>query len=821
MHRVRKSSKILLRIPLSRNYFATPLRLGTPSGHKPVKYFSHEISGAGQKVVELCKLSRIRDAKKEFDSDPDPAGAAALIDVYGRKGRLDDAFRIYHKMEASKSLGRSPLIFCALLNACRINKQFRRSLPLFEEITRHGLPITRYCFGLLCQAAAATGDGVTATKLVDYVREEDEVKMKKELPPSVNDNRTRAALNELDYAQLMQAFAKSSLLGKALELLEMMERNGATPNTHALSSLLTLCANTGDLEQGRLIHRKYIRNSLTIHLGNALINMYGKCGDIVAAREAFDQMREDDRDAISYTALLNAYLGVGDGSGSLRVFDVMQRAGVPPDVVAYSSALMACASASDLSRGKQIHAQMKETLGAKQVEESDVVNTALITMYSGCQSMPEARKIFEERTKRSKNVEAWNAMATGYLKAGEPHEALKLYEQVMEMKLAPTVSTFLVALGACTRIPDVHYGERVRKQLETLNERWDKTEQMMLSNALISLYAKCGDLVKARTVFDHQVQTGGRHSIVTWTAMLDAYGEHGVGKEALLLFQEMRTRGLSPNEVTYISVLNACSHAGLVTEGRRTFEEMVSEGIKPSVRHYNCMVDLLGRAGKLDEAEKVIASMPVPPNIVTWTSLLAACGFHGDVERGRRAADNALALAPTHAPTYVLLSNLLANAKLWDEKEKVRQLMKDRGVKKIPGRTWATTQTSTQVHSFMAHDTSHPYYPQIMAKLQELRVRMKEAGFVHSTEVVMHDALSEEEKEDHLCGHSEKLALAFLLITTPPGTPIFLYKNLRMCHDCHAATKMISRVECRTVTMRDASRFHEFKDGKCSCDDYY
>ena len=309
-----------------------------------------------------------------------------------------------------------------------------------------------------------------------------------------------------------------------------------------------------------------------------------------------------------------------------------------------------------------------------------------------------------------------------------------------------------------------------------------------------------------------------QRDVISWNAMIAAYSQHGYGKEALDLFHRMQQEGVNPDDITLISVLNACSHVGLVDEGLHIFDSMKNHNVTPTIQHFTCVVDLLGRAGRLDDAENLIHKMPFQPDSVTWMTLLGACRGHNDVNRAKHVAEHILELDPQDPSGYVLLSNIYASSGQWNEQLNVRKMMKDRGVKKKPGQSWI--EINGKIHSFIVADESHEEITKIHSKLDEIYGRMKNIGFKSDTSFVLHD-VEDEEKEQHLCHHSEKLAIGFGLINTPPGTRLHVFKNLRVCGDCHSVTKLISQLEQREIIVRDTNRFHHFKDGKCSCQDYW
>nr|CAN67095.1 hypothetical protein VITISV_016806 [Vitis vinifera] len=287
----------------------------------------------------------------------------------------------------------------------------------------------------------------------------------------------------------------------------------------------------------------------------------------------------------------------------------------------------------------------------------------------------------------------------------------------------------------------------------------------------------------------------------------------------------------------YRLLLNACAELGalalgrgkglmctlslwdLVDEGFDYFKRMKEEyGIVPKIEHYGCMVDLLGRAGLVKQAHEFIQNMPMQPNAVVWRTLLGACTIHGHLALGEVARAQLLQLEPKHSGDYVLLSNLYASEQRWSDVHKVRRTMLREGVKKTPGHS--LVELRNRLHEFVMGDRSHPQTEEIYVKLAEITKLLKLEGYVPHISNVLAD-IEEEEKETALSYHSEKIAIAFMLINTAAGIPIRVVKNLRVCADCHLAIKLISKVFDREIVVRDRSRFHHFKDGHCSCKDYW
>ncbi|KAI8574274.1 hypothetical protein RHMOL_Rhmol01G0341600 [Rhododendron molle] len=340
-----------------------------------------------------------------------------------------------------------------------------------------------------------------------------------------------------------------------------------------------------------------------------------------------------------------------------------------------------------------------------------------------------------------------------------------------------------------------------------------------VANSIVDMYLKCGLVEEAERVFNEMPE----RNVVSWTVMITGYGKHGLGREAIRLFNEMQVEDVEPDGVTYLALLSACSHSGLVEESREYFSILRGDcRIKPQVEHYACMVDLLGRAGCLKEAKELIHNMPLKPNIGIWQTLLSACRVHGEFEMGREVGDMLLELDGKNAVNYVMLSNIYADAGYWRESEKLRVSVKLKGLKKEGGCSWV--EIDKEVHFFYNGDERHPLTKEIHKVLKEIERRIKEeTGYPCEVRFALHD-VEEESKAESLRYHSEKLAIGLALVhggVEEGGRTIRVFKNLRVCGDCHEFIKGLSKVLKKVFVVRDANRFHKFEDGFCSCKDYW
>lgn len=431
-------------------------------------------------------------------------------------------------------------------------------------------------------------------------------------------------------------------------------------------------------------------------------------------------------------------------------------------------------------------------------------------MYTECNDVDAARRVFDKIPDPC--VVVHNAMIKGYARSSRPNEALALFRELQASNLKPTDVTMLSALSSCALLGALDLGKWIHEYVK--KNRFDR--YVKVNTALIDMYAKCGSLEDAVSVFEDMSVKDTQ----AWSAMIVAYATHGNGSKALSMFEEMKKARIRPDEITFLGLLYACSHAGFVEEGCKYFYSMSERyGIVPGIKHYGCMVDLLGRSGRLGEAYKFIDELPITPTPIFWRTLLSACGSHGDVDMGMRVLEQIFALDDSHGGDYVIISNLCARAGRWEDVDRLRKLMRDRGIVKIPG--CSSIEVNNVVHEFFSGDGERSVSTVLHQAVDKLVEELKLAGYVPDTSLVFHSNMEDKDREVSLRYHSEKLAIAYGLLNTPPGATIRVVKNLRVCGDCHSAAKYISLIFNRQIILRDVQRFHHFKEGKCSCGDYW
>lgn len=617
--------------------------------------------------------------------------------------------------------------------------------------------------------------------------------------------------NVVSWTALMCGFLQDGDAKTSLSLFSKMTLSAVKPNEFTLSTNLKASGILGIAEIGMQIHGVCAKSGFECVpvVGNSIIDMYSKCDRISEAARMFNVMPVKNR--VSWNAMIAGFTLKRNCEEALNLFRIMQERGEVPDEYTYSSILKACGFLGGVREGTQIHASLI-TQGFPYLVQS-IVSGALVDLYVKCRHMVEARRVFNRI--EHQNVVSWNSLILGYAQEDNLPEAMGLFQKLRESK--HQLDGFILSglLGVFADLALVEQG----KQMHAYTIKVPYGLEIPVTNSILDMYMKCGMTDEADAVFREMPA----RNVVSWTVMMTGYGKHGIGKKAVDLFNEMQADGLEPDNVTYLAVLSACSHSGLIEEGQEFFSKFCrNPQKKPQVEHYACMVDLLGRAGRLKEAKDLIEKMPLKPNVGIWQTLLSACRMHGDVEMGKEVGDILLRLDGNNPVNYVMMSNIYADSGYWKESEEIRFMVKRKRLKKEAGRSWV--EMDKKVHFFYNGDETHPLTEKIHEVLKEMEKGMKEKiGYVHNINFALHD-VEEESKVESLRFHSEKLAIGLALLSggLKDGQRIIrVFKNLRVCGDCHSFIKGLSKFLNIVFVVRDANRFHRFENGVCSCRDYW
>ncbi|KAE8008064.1 hypothetical protein FH972_004611 [Carpinus fangiana] len=459
---------------------------------------------------------------------------------------------------------------------------------------------------------------------------------------------------------------------------------------------------------------------------NALLGVYAKgLKDLASARKVFDEM-SDKGVVCCWTSLLAGYAQLGDTEEVLRLFLMMVQLNLRPESDTLISVLSACSNLEieRIEEWVKILTEIDKNIDSKK-SDRDAVDTVLIYLYGKWGKIENSRERFDEIVDNAKtNVLPWNAMIGAYVQNGFPMEALSIFHlMVVDPNRKPNHVTMVSVLSACAQIGDLDLGRWVHEYMKSIGSTGVIESNKILATAFIDMYSKCGSLETAKEVFDHMVSK----DVVSFNAMIMGLAANGEGEEALGLFSKMQEFGLKPNAGTFLGVLCACCHSGLAEKGRQIFIDMTSSfSISPELEHYACYIDLLARVGLVKEALEVVFSMPFEPNKFVWGALLGGCLLHSRVELARYVSRKLVEVDPDNSGGYVMLANAFAVDRCWGDVSALRWLMREKGVKKQPGRSWISI--NGVMHEFLVGSQSHPHIKSIYHTLDGLVKQMKVAS---------------------------------------------------------------------------------------------
>ncbi|XP_014510917.1 pentatricopeptide repeat-containing protein At2g22410, mitochondrial isoform X1 [Vigna radiata var. radiata] len=523
----------------------------------------------------------------------------------------------------------------------------------------------------------------------------------------------------------IRGFVESGDLEGAVLLYKRMLQSGVMkPDNHTYPCLLKACSFPSMNCVGYTVlgHVLKFGFEFDIFVHNASITMLLSYGELEAAYDVFNNGCV--RDLVTWNAMITGCVRRGLANEAKKLYEEMVTEKVKPDEITMIGIISSCSQLQDLNLGRKFHLYVTE----HGIELTIPLSNALMDMYVKCGDLLAARILFDKMAHKTlvswttmvlgyarfgfldvarellykipeKSVVPWNAIISGCVQAKNSKEALALFHEMQIKKIKPDKVTMVNCLSACSQLGALDVGLWIHHY----TKRHSISLDVALGTALVDMYAKCGNIAKALQVFQEVPQK----NCLTWTAIICGLALHGNAWDAISYFSEMIRSGLRPDEITFLGVLSACCHGGLVEEGRKYFSEMsFNFNITPQLKHYSCMVDLLGRAGHLEEAEELIGNMPIAADAAVWGALFFACRVHGNVLIGERAALKLLEMDPQDSGIYVLLATMYSEAKMWKEARNARNIMKERGVEKIPG--CSSIEINGIVHEFVAKDVLHP-----------------------------------------------------------------------------------------------------------------
>lgn len=528
----------------------------------------------------------------------------------------------------------------------------------------------------------------------------------------------------ISWNSIVSGFLRSGKLEMGFEYFKRMYGSGVYYLDQAtFTTILSSCDGSYFLYTSKMIHGLVFLTGFEpeISVGNALITSYLNCGCFNSGRQVFDEMIA--RNVITWTAVISGLAQNQFYEESLKLFMKMRCGPVDPNSLTYLSSLSACSGLQALEAGCQIHGLLWK-LGI----QSDLpIESALMDLYSKCGSIGDAWQVFESA--EAFDEVSMTVILVGFAQNGFEEEAVQVFVKMVKSGIDVDPNMVSAVLGVFGIDTSLSLG----KQIHSLTIKKSFGPNPFVSNGLINMYSKCGDLEESVKVFNRMPQ---RNSI-SWNSIIAAFARHGSGSKVLELYEQMKSEGVEPTDVTFISLLHACSHVGLVDKGMEFLESMETVyGLSPRMEHYACIVDMLGRAGRLNEAKSFIENLPVKPGVLVWQALLGACSIYGDTEMGKYAAKELYLASPDSPSPYILMANIYSSKGKWKERAKTIKRMKEMGVAKETGISWI--EVEKKVHSFVVDDRMHPQGELIYCALLELFWHMRDEGYVPDRRFILY-----------------------------------------------------------------------------------
>lgn len=639
-------------------------------------------------LKQLVKAGDLNAARRMFDKMPhrDEISWTNMISGYVNASDSCEALVLFSNMWVQPGVRMDHFVLSLALKACALN------MNLYYGELLHGYSVKSSFVNSVFVGSALVDMYTKVGKIQQGCRVFDEMPVR----------------NVVSWTAVITGLVQAGYAKEGLVYFSEMQRSKVEYDAYSFAIALKACADFGALNYGREIHAKTMKKGFneSSFVANTLATMYNKCGKLVYGMRLFEKMRTQD--VVSWTTIITTLVQMGQEEHAIEAFIKMKESDVSPNEYTFAAIISGVANLAITECGEQLHAHV---LRIGLVDSLSVANS-IITMYSKCGQLTSASMVFHGMTRR--DIVSWSTIIAAYSQGGYGEEAFEYLSWMRREGPKPNEFAFASVLSVCGSLAILEQGKQLHAHVLSIGLE----HTAMIQSALINLYSKCGSIKDASKIFN----VAENEDIVSWTAMINGYAEHGCSQKAIDLFVKIHTGGLKPDSVTFIGVLTACSHAGLVDLGFHYFNLMINEyRINPSKEHYGCMIDLLCRAGRLNDAERMIKSMPFQRDDVVWSTLLRACRLNGDVDRGIRAAEEILKLDPNCAGTHITLANIYASKGRLSESANVRKIMKSKGVIKEPG--WSWIKVKNLLSAFVAGDRSHPQGEDIYCMLDLLASR--------------------------------------------------------------------------------------------------
>ncbi|PUZ36152.1 hypothetical protein GQ55_9G016000 [Panicum hallii var. hallii] len=757
------------------------------AGYRPGLFLRNNLLAAYSRCGDM------RHARLLFDGMPnrDAVSWNTLIAGYSSQGSARLALGAFRDARRDVAVAVDRFTYATVLAACGSARDGRSGRAAHGLAVVSGLARTSFVTNSVIDMYAKCGMIDEVRLVFDRAQERDEV----------------------SWNLLLLAYVRMGWPEVAVNVLVWMHRSGVKLDAFALGGILKACSELKDSEDVRMmLHGCVVKVGLDldVFVGSAMVDMYAKNGGLEEAIKVFDCI--PGQNVVIYNAMIAGFARLGNEPcpeiriEAVRLYANLLQKRIRPSKFTLKSVLEVCNLTNAVRCGRQIHAHV--ILGG--FEDDEFIGNALINLYAKAQLVDDSLRCFHRTPKQE--IFTWTSMITAFVQDGHSFKALNLFRELLYLEKEPDQFTMSCVMNACSALSVPITCEQIH--CYAVKSGFDQFT--LCGNSQIEMYRCTGDLKAAKKTFE-KISCLDTFS---WSQMILSYAVHGHEREALLLFKKMFDCGVIVNKFTFLAVLIACSHQGLVDEGFRHYESMVSDyGFVPDVNHIACMVDLLGHVGKVADAEDFIMRSGLENDAVLWHALLRACRINGDKNRGVKIGEKLMTLEPSAASSYVMLYSLYMDAGKISLAMRTRGQMRERGMTKEAGISWA--EFGGSIHQFADGDNSCSQKPESFTRLEELLVRVKQKTEHGGMNVWELGFQARKVGENSISKHGELLVVALGLSTLPNTAPVRVMKNQNMSWESHETLKLLSEGENREIIIRDPARFHHFSQGSCSCRDYW
>ncbi|XP_047320046.1 pentatricopeptide repeat-containing protein At3g09040, mitochondrial [Impatiens glandulifera] len=623
----------------------------------------------GSLIDMYAKCGRLTDARQILDASEalDNVSWTAMISGYVRVGFLEESLKLFECMQKKRGLVPDHVVFVTVMNACitlgklddayqmfakmnnpnvvawnvLISGNTKRGLEseavkIFQDMRKADVRSTRSTLGSILSSIAslenidlglqvhshAIKEGLAfniyvGSSLINMYSKCRKMEDAKKVFDLLDEKKKNVVL----WNAILAGFAQNEYSVEVIELFLEMRNSGGfhAADDFTFTSVLSACGSLENLELGRQLHACTVKKNLAaanLFVGNALVDMYGKCRNLTEARRQFELI--PDRDNVSWNAIIVGYVQEEEAAEAFKLFRRMRLEGIAPDEVSLTGIANACANLQAINTGKQVHC-LSVKLG---LENGLYCGSSLIDMYCKCGAMEDAYGILNRMPKL--NVPAINALIGGYSKSLDLEKAVNLLYVMRDEGLKPSEITYACLVDSIDGGPSsLHFGKQMHCVILKAGFLSDAD---YIGVSLVSMYLNCGEFLDARNAF---LGFPNPKSLVLWTCVISGHAQNNCCEVAIELYHRMRNWNVMPDQATFASVLKACSSLAVLRGGEEIHSIVFHTGFDSDTLIASALIDMYAKCGELRSSMQVFAEMETKTSVVQWNSMIVGFAKNG------------------------------------------------------------------------------------------------------------------------------------------------------------------------------------------------